>query len=261
MSFPDWKPGRHSLDPRRAAPQKPATAAMDSLRKVAAVAEKGRPRPGHDRIHSPCLRCSHAQARGRYRAWRRLHRRWLRPGQRSGRGCNGRPRRKNLRPKPNSPHSSTRWKRVGFRSSTAPVQPRAHGVEARSQTHRDGVDALQAHLVQLVQCLEPCSLGATAGTPARDEGSWRRCGSDAVQGGEKVEQKGVNHHHGLRKVVRCMGTCAWHLMWRKPTGQGAQREGWGFVVRCPGQPLGSRAGRGLVLPERCCEGVCLCQTR
>ena len=45
-------------------------------------------------------------------------------------------------------------------------------VEARSVLiqARDGMDALLTHLVQLVHCLEPCSLSATAGTPAHDGG-------------------------------------------------------------------------------------------
>ena len=69
---------------------------------------------------------------------------------------------------------------------------------------------MQTHLVQLVHRLETCSsLGATAGTPAHDGGSWCRCGSDATrqraEGCEKLEQNRAKHHHGLPKVVMCAG--------------------------------------------------------
>ena len=83
-------------------------------------------------------------------------------------------------------------------------------VEARSvctqYKHVIGMDALQTHLVQLVHRLETCSLGATAGAPAHDGGSWCRCGSDATRHrAEGSQQHRAKHHHGLPKVVMCAG--------------------------------------------------------
>ena len=71
---------------------------------------------------------------------------------------------------------------------------------------RVGMDALQTHLVQLVHRLETWSLGALAGPPAHDGGSWCRCGSDATRHrAEGSEQHRAKHHHGLPKVVMCAG--------------------------------------------------------
>ena len=76
-----------------------------------------------------------------------------------------------------------------------------------SYKHVIGMDALQTHLVQLVHRLETWSLGAKAGAPAHDGGSWCRCGSDATRHrAEGSQQHRAKHHHGLPKVVMC-----WHL--------------------------------------------------
>ena len=48
-----------------------------------------------------------------------------------------------------------------------------------SYKHVIGGCAVQTHLVQLVPRLETCSLGATAGTPAHDGGSWQ-CRPDQI---------------------------------------------------------------------------------
>eukprot|EP00964_Phaeocystis_antarctica_P104994 scaffold70082_cov50-Phaeocystis_antarctica.AAC.1 len=94
-----------------------ATAATTT--RAAAASAKGRPRPGHNRIHSPWLPRSRPRARRRCRAWRRLHCRWLRPGQSSVCASRRSPRR-NL-PTPSSPFSSSsRHQKAGCRSSTAP---------------------------------------------------------------------------------------------------------------------------------------------
>ena len=51
------------------------------------------------------------------------------------------------------------------------VWPRAASRHGQcTHTSADGMDALQTHLVQLVHCLEPCSLVALVGTSAHDGG-------------------------------------------------------------------------------------------
>ena len=65
---------------------------------------------------------------------------------------------------------------------------------------RWGVYVLQADLVQLVQRLEPCSLGAIAGTPARDGGSVLTCtykGRACSAHDEQKEQAGGAHREAV----------------------------------------------------------------
>ena len=60
------------------------------------------------------------------------------------------------------------------------LRPREASRHGQHSSARDGVDALQTHLVQLVHFLEPCSLGALPGRPAHDGAKGRRDGPDQI---------------------------------------------------------------------------------
>ena len=65
---------------------------------------------------------------------------------------------------------------------------------------------MQADLVQLVQRLEPCSLGATAGTPARDGGSVLTC---TYKGGHAQHTTNKEQPGGAHREAVCG-----HPTWR-----------------------------------------------
>ena len=93
-----------------------------------------------------------------------------------------------------------------------------------THTSADGMDALQTHLVQLVHCLEPCSLVALVGTSAHDGGHRidRHCaGRVHVLGGDRREEQGAEedrqlhcvpaHDHRARAQSRCGSLGGWGM--------------------------------------------------